>query len=191
MEARYFKTPSEFRKWLSENHDDVDELWVGYYKKATGRQSITWPESVQEALCYGWIDGLRKSIDEKRYRIRFTPRRPKSNWSEVNISFVNELTKLGKMKPAGLRAFERRKDDSSSGNNAFKLGEKFEDELRSNKIAWKHFNALAPSVRKSSVYWVMSAKKEQTRLRRFAILIDSSMKGQKIPPLIPSKKVKN
>lgn len=191
MDVKFFKNQSEFRKWLSENHDKADELWVGYYKKATGIASITWPESVDEALCQGWIDGLRKSIDEKSYCIRFTPRRTKSNWSDVNIKRVKELKKLGKMESAGLRAFENKKESSASysyKHDKVELSKEFEGELKSNEKAWEYFNALAPSLRKTSIYWVMSAKKEETRLRRLGVLIDSSEKRQKIPPLIISKK---
>lgn len=191
MEAKFFASQSEFRDWLSKNHDKVDELWVGYYKKATGIASITWPESVDEALCHGWIDGLRKSIDKKRYRIRFTPRRPHSNWSDVNVKRVAELKKLGKMKPAGLRAFENRKQRTtpySYERDDVALSKEFEEELRSNDKAWAYFHALAPSYKKMSIHWVMSAKREETRRRRLGILIDSSAKGEKIPPLNVGKK---
>ena len=191
IEAKFFSKPLEFREWLSENHDKADELWVGYYKKATGIPSMTWPESVDEALCYGWIDGLRQSIDEKSYRIRFTPRRASSRWSELNIKRVKELKKLGKMEPAGLEAFQHKKSDSASNSydrDDIKLSKEFEAKLKSNEKAWDYFNAMALSSRRISVAWVMSAKKEETRLRRLGILIESSEKGQKIPPLIISKK---
>lgn len=191
MKVRFFTNKSELRKWLARNHGKADELWVGYYKKATGIPSITWPESVDEALCHGWIDGLRKSIDEKSYCIRFTPRRAGSAWSDVNIRRVKKLTELGKMEPAGISAFECRKMDSAS--NAVKranirLSRQFEDRLKSNKKAWEYFNGMAPSFRKMSIGWVMSAKKEETRLRRLAVLIDSSEKGRLVPPLIVSRK---
>ena len=190
MKIKFFADQSRFRKWLQANHDKTDELWVGYYKKATGKPSITWPESVDEALCFGWIDGLRKSIDEEAYRIRFTPRRDGSNWSDVNTRRAKELKELGMMEPAGIRAFEKRKRDSASPSRkpeSIELSKEFEAELKSNKKAWKYFNALAPSVRKLSVGWVMSAKREETRLRRFAVLIESSEKEQKVPPLIIGK----
>lgn len=191
MKARFFAGPSEFREWLSENHERVDELWVGYHKKATGLPSMTWPESVDEALCFGWIDGLRKSIDEKSYRIRFTPRRATSNWSDVNIARVKALKKLGKMEPAGLRAFDtgkKRKRPYSYERRDARLSREFEAELKSNAGAWEFFETLAPSFRKMSIHWVMSAKREETRRRRLGILIDSSEKGQKIPPLVVGKK---
>jgi uncharacterized protein YdeI (YjbR/CyaY-like superfamily) len=191
MTVKFFKNKPEFRKWLRKNHGQVDELWVGYYKKITGIPSITWPESVDEALCYGWIDGLRKSIDEKSYRIRFTPRRAGSTWSDVNIKRAKELKKQGKMEPAGISAFECRKMDSASiavkrGN--IRLSRQFEDRLKSNEKAWEYFNGLAPSFRKMSIGWIMSAKKEETRLRRLGVLIESSEKGRLVPPLIIGRK---
>lgn len=187
MEIKFFVNQKEFRKWLHKNHGKAVELWVGFYKKVTGKPSITWPESVDEALCYGWIDGLRKSIDEGTYRIRFTQRRAGSNWSDVNIRRVEELKKLGKMNPAGIQAFEKRKKNPTSSSDRRKeieLSKQFEDELKANKKAWKYFNALAPSFRNMSVAWVMSAKKEETKLRRLSVLIESSEKGRKVPPLI-------
>ena len=191
MEARFFANQSAFRQWLGKNHQSADELWVGYYKKATGRASITWPESVDEALCFGWIDSLRKSIDEKSYRIRFTPRRANSKWSDVNINRVKELKKLGKMEPAGLRAYKNKKKGSAaysyeSENPA--LNKEFADKLKLNDKAWAYFTSLAPSVQKRSISWVMSAKKEETKRRRLGILITSSEEGKKIPPLIIGKK---
>ena len=189
MKPTFFKNQAEFRAWLHENHDRVEELWVGYYKKDTGIPSITWSESVDEALCYGWIDGLRKSIDEKSYRIRFTLRKPGSRWSDLNINRVKELTKQGKMELAGLRAFERRKRNQTASvrtSGDIQLSRQFENDLQSNKKAWTFFNTLTPSVRKMCVGWVMDAKKEETRQRRLKVLIESSEKGQKIPPLIIS-----
>src|SRR2546429_578887 len=112
--ATFFATPADFRAWLAENHERTDELWVGFHKKATGKPSITWPEAVDEALCVGWIDGLRKSLGDESYMIRFTPRKPRSTWSAVNIARAEELVALGRMQPAGLRAFEARTDDNSA-----------------------------------------------------------------------------
>jgi uncharacterized protein YdeI (YjbR/CyaY-like superfamily) len=191
MKARFFTNKSEFRKWLTRNHGKADELWVGYYRKDTGIPSITWPESVDEALCHGWIDGLRKSIDGKSYCIRFTPRRAGSKWSDANVKRVKELAELGKMESAGIRAFEcRRKDQvsDSARRRGFQLSRQFEDKLKSNEKAWEYFNVMAPSYRELSVGWVMSAKKEETRLRRLAVLIESSEKGSLVPPLIISRK---
>ncbi len=191
MNLQFFKNRVDFRNWLRENHEVEEELWVGYYKKATGLESITWPESVDEALCYGWIDGLRKSIDEKSYRVRFTPRRPKSNWSEINIKRVGALKATGRMQPAGLQAFEKRKAGSSSyaweWRNA-ELRQDLEAKLKANEKAWSYFTELSPSIRQKTIYWVMSAKKEETKLRRFSILIDSTEKGEKIPAFNIGKK---
>lgn len=186
MKVEFFTTPSDFRNWLDKHHDRESELWVGYYKKATGIPSITWPESVDEALCFGWIDGVRKSMDEKRYSIRFTPRRPKSSWSTVNIGRVNELSKLGKMHPSGLRVFRNRverKPAYSYESEKPALAKEFEDILKQEKTAWQTFTGLAPSYKRMSVSWVMSAKKEETRQRRFAVLLDSCRKGLRIPQL--------
>jgi len=186
MEVTFFTNRSEFRQWLSKNHDSANELWVGYYKKATGLPSMTWEESVDEALCYGWIDGIRKKIDEKSYCIRFTPRRVNSNWSAVNIRRVEMLKKLGQMQPAGINAFNRKNQNPAPYSHETAPGSltaDFENSLKSNPDAWKYFNKLAPSYRKMSINWVMSAKREATRERRFSILMESSIKGEKIPPL--------
>lgn len=187
MEPIFFKTPADFRAWLEKNFDQIDEQWVGYYKKATKIPSITWPESVDQALCFGWIDGLRKSIDEKSYKIRFTPRRPASNWSAVNINRINELIKEGLVQPAGLAAFERRREDKSRiyayENKPATLKEEYESEFRKHAKAWSYFQNMAPYYRKMMINWVMSAKREETRLRRLGILIQSSEENQKIPSM--------
>lgn len=187
MGPKFFEDQTAFRAWLQKNHAKVPELWVGYYKKATGIASITWPESVDEALCFGWIDGLRKSIDERSYQIRFTPRRPSSKWSDINIKRVKELEKLGKMTPAGKQAFARRNEqksaqDSSERKNA-KLSAELESKFKLHKKAWAFYQALAPSYRRLSAFWVMSAKRDETRLKRLDVLIESSTNGQKIPAL--------
>ena len=187
MEPTFFPTPEDFRKWLKDNHDKEEVLWVGYYKKATGIPSMTWPESVDQALCYGWIDGLRKSVDEKRYKIRFTPRRPTSVWSAVNIKKMEELTQAGLMQPAGLAIYAKRKDKKSRGysyeQNEVELAPEYESKIKENVTAWTFFENLAPSYKKASIRWVMSAKREETRLRRLRILIESSEEQQKIPQL--------
>jgi uncharacterized protein YdeI (YjbR/CyaY-like superfamily) len=187
MEVEFFASPEDFNKWLDENHNKLSEQWVGFYKVKTGIPSITWPQSVDEALCYGWIDGLRKSIDEKSYKIRFTPRRSKSIWSAVNIQKIAELTKLGKMKSAGIEAFnkldkEKAKVYSFEQKNIV-LDEAFEQKIKANKKAWNFFQSLPPSVKKPSILWVMSAKREDTKLRRLNILIESSEQGLRVPPL--------
>lgn len=189
----FFPTPSDFRQWLDANHKSETELWVGYYKKATGKPSMTWPESVDEALCYGWIDGLRKSIDDEAYMIRFTPRRPISHWSDVNIRRFNALKKEGSIQPAGLAAFKKRKEKNSrrashEQKKPIKLDKTYEDELKANKKAWTFFQSLSPSIRKQCKWWIISAKQEKTRQKRLRILIESSEAGEKIPPLRISKK---
>jgi uncharacterized protein YdeI (YjbR/CyaY-like superfamily) len=174
----FFETPAELRRWLERNHDKAAELLVGFYKKDSGRRSITWPESVDEALCFGWIDGVRKRIDDVSYTIRFTPRKRGSNWSAVNIRRVGELTKLGLMQPAGLKAFEARTAEKSAiyayENAPKELPAAEEKKFRANRKAWTYFNAQAPSYRRVAIYWVMSAKREETRARRLALLIDDS-----------------
>ena len=191
MEPTFFKKPSEFRKWLDKNHDREKELWVGFYKKASKIPSITWPESVDEALCYGWIDGIRKSIDDVSYKIRFTPRRPTSIWSAVNIERMEELKSLGLVKAPGLAAFDERQVERSKIYTYERanvvLDQEYEKKIKANKKAWAFFEALAPSYKKNSIHWVMSAKKEETRLRRLEILIKSSEEGQKIPQLRKKK----
>lgn len=186
-DVRFFESPADFRKWLEEHYNQKDVQWVGYYKVATGKPSMTWEESVLEALCFGWIDGLRKSIDEESYKIRFTPRRTDSHWSSKNIQMVEELIEQGRMKKPGLNAYEKR-DEKNSRRASFeqesvKLKKEYEDQIRQNKQAWKFFEELAPSYTKTSIHWVMSAKREDTRQRRLKILIESCEKQEKIPPL--------
>lgn len=183
----FFETPDDFRTWLEENHDHKEVQWIGYWKVATGKPSIKWEESVREALCFGWIDGLRKSIDDESYKIRFTPRKPDSHWSAKNIKMVKELIEKGKMQQPGLEAYEKR-DEKNSRRASYErknveLKKEYKDIIRENETAWEFFEELAPSYTKSSVHWVMSAKREETRQRRLKILIESCEKGEKIPPL--------
>ncbi|MBE1444046.1 YdeI/OmpD-associated family protein [Paenibacillus sp. OAS669] len=185
MEPVFFATPSEFRAWLEENHDKAQSLQVGFYKKASGKPSMTWPESVDEALCFGWIDGVRKGIDDVSYTIRFTPRKRGSIWSAVNVQKVEELTKLGKMRPEGLRAFAERKEEQTAvyayeQEKDAELGEAYEALFCANKKAWDYFQAQSPSYRKTVVHWVVSAKKEETRLKRLHELINDSEQGRVI-----------
>ena len=181
MKPTYFCTPNDFRKWLDKNHKKETELLVGYYKVSSKKQSITWPESVDQALCYGWIDGVRHSIDKESYQIRFTPRRKSSNWSAVNIKKVEKLSQQNLMKPAGLKSFSLRSEGKSKiyafENGEVKLSPQFEKRFKENKKAWEYFYALAPSYRKLSSRWVMTAKQESTRLRRLQILIAESESG--------------
>ncbi|MCR9289706.1 MAG: YdeI/OmpD-associated family protein [Bacteroidetes bacterium] len=183
--VEFFATPTDFKKWLHENHNKASELWVGYYKKATKIPSMTWSESVDQALCYGWIDGIRKSVDEKSYKIRFTPRRPTSTWSAVNIQKIKELTEKGLMQPTGILAWEKRKERKSEiyayEQKKLKLDEKYEAIIRGNEKAWVYFESLSPYYKKASVWYVMSAKREETRMKRLNILIESSEQGVKLP----------
>ena len=186
----FFATPEKFRAWLAAHHDSAAELWVGFYKKATGRPSITWPEAVDEALCYGWIDGIRKSIDETSYANRFTPRKPRSNWSAVNVARVAELTKLGRMQPAGLAAFAKRTEERTAvyeyeqpTRQVPELDAASLRAFRAHKAAWKFFEAQPPGYRKLMTRWVTEAKREETRQRRLAALIEESARGLRIDPL--------
>lgn len=185
IEPIFFAKPAEFRKWLQLHHQSSREQWVGFYRKASGRVSITWPESVDEALCFGWIDGLRKTIDADSYKIRFTARQTISNWSAVNIGRVQELTKLGRMRPAGLEAFARRKEEKSGvysyeNRHTAALQEADEMQFRSRKKAWEFFQSQPPSYRKTAIWWVISARKDETREQRLEKLIATSESGQRI-----------
>jgi len=181
---KFFSNASKFRQWLDKHHDRESELWVGFYKKQSGKPSITYPEALDEALCYGWIDGIRKSIDDVSYKIRFTPRQAKSTWSLVNIKRVEELKRLGRMRASGLNAFETR-DPKRSGIYSFenrprKLAPVYEKKFQSNKRAWAFFQAQPPGYQRIASWYVMSAKKDETRLRRLATLISESEKGVRI-----------
>ena len=189
MKPTFFATPDAFRAWLARNHQRADELLVGFYKRGSGRASLTWPESVDEALCFGWIDGVRKRIDDESYTIRFTPRRPRSIWSAINIARVKELEARGLMQPAGKTAFGARTDNRSAvysheRRKAAKLEPAQQKALRANKAAWAYFERQAPWYQRACVHWVVSAKKEATRASRLATLIASSQAGRPVPPLI-------
>jgi uncharacterized protein YdeI (YjbR/CyaY-like superfamily) len=178
MDPLFFESQNEFRKWLTKNHKTKTEILVGYYKVGTGKPSMTWSQSVDEAICFGWIDGIRRSIDQERYCIRFTPRKPTSTWSRVNINKVEELKKKGLMKPPGLEVFNNRKESRSGiysfENEPAKLDDNYESIFRKNKSAWDFFNRQPPSYRKTIIHWVMSAKQEATRLGRLNKLIKKS-----------------
>ena len=194
MEPTFFATPALFRKWLARNHESSTELLVGFYKKDSGKRSINWPESVDEALCFGWIDGVRRRIDDISYSIRFTPRKRTSNWSAVNIARVKELTERGLMQPAGVRAFAQRREEKSGiyayENAPGTLDPWDEKKFRANRRAWEYFNNQPPSYRRVAIYWVTSAKKPQTRERRLTTLIDDSAAGRRLAAytLEPRKK---
>ena len=186
--TRFFATPAAFRAWLEANHETASELLVGFHKKEGGRPSITWPQSVDEALCFGWIDGVRRSLGQDAYTIRFTPRRPTSIWSAINVRKVAELTKLGKMYPAGLRAFAARTAEktgvySFERRAAAALAAAEEKALRANRRAAAFFDAQAPWYRRAALHWVVSAKRDETRARRLRQLITDSAAGRTIPPL--------
>jgi len=184
-EIVFFKDQEEFSDWLERRPADAREIWVGYHKKSTGRESLTWSESVDVALCFGWIDGIRKTIDTESYKIRFTPRKVTSVWSAINVKKVKALIELGKMRPEGMRLFNKRTDQEgySSEHRNVELAKEYEEQLKANSSAWVFFTTLAPSYKRDSIWWVMSAKKEETRLRRLGILIASSEEGLKIPSL--------
>jgi len=192
MKPHFFATPADFRNWLAKNHSSASELLVGFYKKDSGKPSITWPESVDQALCFGWIDGVRRRIDDVSYSIRFTPRKKSSTWSAINIARVAALTKRGLMQPPGLRAFEQRREEKSaiySYENAVRtLDAAADKKFRANRKAWTFFNAQPPGYRRVAIYWVTSAKREETRARRLATLIDDSEKGRRLSIVTLKKK---
>jgi uncharacterized protein YdeI (YjbR/CyaY-like superfamily) len=180
----FFTSPAQFRRWLEKNHSTVPELVVGFHKKSSGKKSITYAEALDEALCFGWIDGVRRSLDETSYTIRFTPRRPRSIWSLVNLRHVERLQKEGRMHAAGLEVFARR-DPKRTGIYSFEnrpreLSAEYEKEFRKHKAAWEFFQAQPPFWKKTIYFWVMGAKQEETRLRRLARLIESSAKGERV-----------
>ena len=178
MEPIFFPHTTQFRKWLEENHQSAREVLIGYYKINTGKPTMTWSDSVDVALCFGWIDGIRRSIDEESYCNRFTPRKPRSNWSKVNIEKAERLIKEGKMQPAGLAAFNKRTVERSElysyENQPEKLSEEMEAIFRQHPHAWEFFMAQAPSYKKIRIYWVMSAKQQATQQSRLAKLIKAS-----------------
>jgi uncharacterized protein YdeI (YjbR/CyaY-like superfamily) len=188
MQPRFFASPDEWRDWLERHHDTAPELLVGFYKRGTGRPSITWPESVDQALCFGWIDGVRRRIDDERYTIRFTPRRKGSTWSRVNLARVKELTQLGLMRPAGRLAHASRAPAktglySYEQRKRAKLPPALEAKLKRNRKAWAYFQARPAWYRHLAVWWIVSAKKEETRERRLATVIADSAAGRSIRQL--------
>ena len=191
MNPKFFKSPSAFRKWLAANHSTAKELWVGFYKKSSGKPSITWPESVDEALCFGWIDGLRKNVDEDSYMIRFSPRKPGSIWSAVNIRNAERLIEERRMQPAGLKAYEARKANRSRiyayEQRSPELVEPYLGKLKRNRKAWEFLQAQPPSYRKTVNWWIVSAKREETRLRRLERLIEESAAARRIGLLTPGR----
>lgn len=192
---KFFSSPAEWRFWLEEHHTDTQELWVGFYKRKSGCPSITWPESVDGALSFGWIDGIRKSLDPISYMIRFTPRKARSTRSAIDIKRAGTLLRQGLMHPAGVAAFANRDDEKSrtysyEQRKTAKLPPGYEKQFRKRPSAWKFFPSQAPWYRRTSSWWVISAKTNETRLKRLAVLIDCCGKGKTIPPLARLSKSK-
>ena len=187
MEATFFITPTDFRRWLEENQASTTELLLGFYKKNSNKPGITYAQALDEALCYGWIDGVRRSLDETSYTIRFTPRKASSIWSNVNIKRAEELIELGLMQPAGLKVFNKRRPDKS-GIYSFETDERqletgYEEQFRAHSEAWDFFQSQPPYYQKTARFWVMSAKKEETRLKRLATLIEDSSHRRRLKNL--------
>ena len=188
----YFDGPQALQRWFEEHHQTATELWVGYHRKSTGRPSLTWSEAVDEALCFGWIDSVRYSVDAGRFTQRFTPRTKKSTWSAVNVARARELISTGRMRPAGLAAFEARADERTAiyayeQRHAATLAPDEEATFRENGPAWAWFRSKAPSYRAAATWWVVSAKRPDTRARRLATLIEDSAAGDVVAPLRPHR----
>ena len=184
MQPKFFSTAEDFRQWLEPNHDKETELIVGFYNVKSGKQSMTWSEAVDQALCFGWIDGVRRKIDDESYSNRFTPRRASSNWSAVNIKKVEELTAKGLMMPSGIAAFEKRKAEKSAvysyENEAKRLSDEYEKRFRANAEAWSFFDRQANWYKKQMIAWVMTAKQDATRERRFEKLVSESERQRRL-----------
>jgi uncharacterized protein YdeI (YjbR/CyaY-like superfamily) len=188
MKPKFFRTAAEFRRWLRRNHGQAPQLLVGLYNVSSGKPSLTWPESVDEALCFGWIDGVRRRVDERCYTIRFTPRRPGSIWSAINIRKVRALIEAKRMAPAGRRSFAARKPNKS-GRYSYEqrpreLVAPYARMLARNAAARQFFAAQIPSYRRAAVWWILSARQEATRTRRAARLVELSARGQLIPQFV-------
>ncbi len=192
MTPVFFSSQKEFHDWLRKNHSKEKEISVGFYKRHTGKPTLTWKESVDEALSFGWIDGIRRSLGADSYSIRFTPRKPRSIWSTVNIKRASELEALGKMTPAGLEAFRKRDEKRTNLYSFERATVEFtpqqKREFKVNKKAWAFFQSMPPSYQKPATWWVISARKEETRTKRLQTLIDDSEHGRKIKPLSYNKK---
>jgi uncharacterized protein YdeI (YjbR/CyaY-like superfamily) len=194
-EPIYFESPAAFRAWLEEHHETATEVWVGMWKKATGKQGMSWSQAVDEALCFGWIDGIAKRVDDERHKQRFTPRKRTSNWSAINIAKVATLRAEGRMRRAGEAAFALRRDDrtaiySHEQRKNPQLEPAEQAQLEADAAAWAFFSSKPPSYRKPALWWVISAKKPETRARRLATLIADSAAGRTIKPLTPPAKRK-
>jgi uncharacterized protein YdeI (YjbR/CyaY-like superfamily) len=190
----YFASAADFRKWLEANHEKCPELFVGFYKKSSRMPSVTYSEALDQALCFGWIDGVRKNVDAQAYMIRFTPRKARSQWSAVNIKHVQRLLAAGMMHRSGLKAFEgaekQKRKYSYEQRHESRLSTEDERQFRSNSRAWEFFQAQPPGYRKTATFWVVSAKRDDTRQRRLGVLISASAKGRRIDLLAPSSVTK-
>ena len=184
MKVKYFKSPSEFRRWLEVNHARVSELRVGFFKKDSGKGGLTYTEALDEALCFGWIDGLKKRVDELSYTHRFTPRKPKSNWSRINIQHGERLKQAGRMTPAGIKAYAAREPERSDAysfeNAPHKLAAADEKQFKGDKIVWEFFQRQPPGYQRMAIWWVVSAKKPETRARRLGQLIAESRNERRV-----------
>ncbi len=193
MAPTFFKTPPALRRWFNAHHATRTELWIGFYKKDSGRGGVVYKQALDEALCFGWIDGLARGVDDVCYMQRFTPRRPRSNWSAVNIARMHALIDEGRAQPAGVAAFERRTADRSvvysyEQRRTATLSPAERRAVKANPAAWSFFEAQPPSYKRTVAWWIQSAKKPETRTRRLAALIDCSARGQLVPPFIPRPK---
>lgn len=182
-EAQHFKDAAAFRKWLERNHDRKPELWVGFYKKASGKGGMVYADALDQALCFGWIDGKVQRIDEERYRQRFTPRKKGSGWSQVNVKRVGELKKQGLMHPSGLRAFEQRQPGHYSFENDPVFDRDQERKFKANRKAWTFFQAQPPGYRRNATWWVVGFKRRETRDSHLAQLIEDSAAGRRLKHL--------
>lgn len=191
MTPTFFKTQQDFRNWLIKNHEAETELLVGFYKKDSKKESIDWPQSVDEAICFGWIDGIRKRIDGISYSIRFTPRRPDSIWSNRNIEVINRMIKENKMYPAGLKIYESRKEDAtgiySYEKNAVDFTKEYRAYFKKNKEAFNYFEAQSNTYKKATINWVITAKREETQKRRLEQLIQACEKNERLKQFTSNK----
>ena len=192
MQLTFFETPSKFRAWLQKHHKTADELWVGFYKKATGKPTINWQEAVDEALCFGWIDGIRKRVDADSYTNRFTPRRRGSSWSAINTRRAAELLKAGRMRAAGRAAFDARDTKKTeaikSARSSPRLERSLQAQFKANQAAWAFFAAQPPGYRRMAIWFVMSARRDETRAKRLGQLVAISASKRRLEPMAPASK---
>jgi uncharacterized protein YdeI (YjbR/CyaY-like superfamily) len=189
MTPVFFETPADLRRWFEANHATCPELWIGFYKKGSGGVAVTYEQALDESLCFGWIDGIVRSVNEVSYTNRFTPRKLRSTWSAINIARAQELMAAKRMQPPGLAAFERRTEERSRSysyeqRRAAELSPRERREFEAVAAAWRFFSSQPPAYRRTAAWWVQTARKEETRKRRLAVLIDASARGQLAPPFI-------